>query len=125
MCTPLAPQCFELFDRGFEVYFELIVSVDPNLFYELPHNHLLAFKCAALEHIGPGQDSVVLFLDVLGSFICIVNKSLRRVNLGIQLFDFHLCLLNQFTEQFLVPGTFALNGFINLALIAGQFLLLL
>ena len=56
-CVPLAPEFFELSDRGFEVNFKLVVTVDTYFFYHLPHDHLLAFQRAAFEHICPGQDT--------------------------------------------------------------------
>ena len=74
LSTSLTPQRFELFDRGFEVYFELIVSVDPNLFYNVIErlnreirrrtrvvgtfpdgNSALMLVCARLRHVAGTQ----------------------------------------------------------------------
>jgi len=115
---PLAPELFEFSDGGLEVNFKLVVTVDAHLFNDLPHDHLLAHQRTAFKHIDPGEDSVVLFLDLFCRTVGVVYELLCRRNFAVQLFDLKLGLYDQFIQQFRVPNAFTLDCFMNFALVS-------
>ena len=116
------PQGLELLEAEFQVDLDPVISEDPHLFDELPDDHLLALHAAPGEHIRPRQHLVVLVPQLIGGLAALVDRCLCLSDRTIQLIQCGLGFKDQLVQNILVPGAFALNCLVDLALVDLQFL---